>query len=78
VTVTTATRRIPSRDDDEFDAHLTVPAAGSGPGLLLLPEALGVNDYLRRVAARLAELGYVVLAPDVYWRLERNVELPHD
>jgi carboxymethylenebutenolidase len=78
VTVTTATRRIPSRDDDEFDAYLTLPAAGSGPGLLLLPEALGVNDYLRRVAARLAELGYVVLAPDVYWRLERNVELPHD
>ena len=75
---TTETRRVPAPDGDSFDAHVALPDSRKGPGVLLFHEALGTTDYLRSVADRLAELGYVVLAPDVFWRLERNVELPHD
>lgn len=67
-----------SSDDDEFDAHLALPDRGAGPGVVLLHEALGVTDYTRSVAARLAGLGYVTIAPDLFWRLERNVDLAHD
>jgi carboxymethylenebutenolidase len=61
-----------------FRAHLALPAVGSGPGLLLLQEIFGVNDFLRGKAAELADLGYVVLAPDVFWRVEPGLDLPHD
>jgi carboxymethylenebutenolidase len=70
--------RVPTHDGDELDGHLATPAAGSGAGMVLLHEALGLTDYTRDVAARIAELGYVVLAPELFWRIERNVDLPHD
>ena len=54
----------------EMPAQLWRPASGSGPGLLLLQEIFGVSGYIRRRAADLAEAGYVVLAPELYWRLE--------
>jgi carboxymethylenebutenolidase len=58
-----------------FEAHVALPASSSGPGVLLLQEIFGVNDYVRDAARRLAELGYVVLAPDLYWRTEPGLEL---
>jgi carboxymethylenebutenolidase len=57
-------------DAGEMPAHLWVPKSGAGPGLLLLQEIFGVSDYIRRRGADLAEAGYVVLAPELYWRLE--------
>jgi carboxymethylenebutenolidase len=78
VPVLTDSVRVASHDEDEFDAHLAMPASGSGPGMVLLHEALGVTDYTRNVAFRLASLGYVTLAPDLFWRTERNVDLPND
>jgi carboxymethylenebutenolidase len=55
-----------------------LPDRKNGPGMVLLHEALGVTDYTRRVANRLAELGYVTVAPDLFWRIERMVDLGHD
>jgi len=75
---TTRTETVTAHDGGTFDAHVAVPSSGSGPGILLLQEIFGVNDYLRAVADRLADLGYVSLAPDLFWRIERNVDLPHD
>jgi carboxymethylenebutenolidase len=76
--VTTESVRVPSHDGDELDAHLALPAAGAGPGLVLLHEAGGVTGYMRGVACRLAELGYVTVVPDLFWRIERNVDLQDD
>jgi carboxymethylenebutenolidase len=58
--------------DGEFDVPLWLPAGGRGPGVLLVQEIFGVGPYLRSVAADLAALGYVVAAPDLFWRLTRN------
>jgi carboxymethylenebutenolidase len=63
--------------DGTFSAHVALPAGGSGPGILLLHELLGVNDYLTAVADRLAGLGYVVLAPDIFWRIAPDTPLGH-
>jgi carboxymethylenebutenolidase len=51
-------------------AQLWLPPTGSGPGLVLVQEIFGVSDYIQQRAADLAALGYVVLAPEVYWRLD--------
>jgi carboxymethylenebutenolidase len=69
---------VTSADGGTFDASLTVPDSGRGPGVLLLQEIFGVNDFIEGKALDLAELGYVVLAPDVFWRVEPGLALPHD
>src|SRR5436305_13903759 len=63
---------------ESFDAYVAVPERGHGPGVVLLHEIFGVNDFLKGKARDLADAGYVVLCPDVFWRVERNVSLPHD
>ncbi|WP_413452876.1 dienelactone hydrolase family protein [Georgenia phoenicis] len=60
--------------DGEMPAHLWLPPSGTGPGLVLLQEIFGVSAYIRSRAADLAALGYVVLAPELYWRAEGTVD----
>jgi carboxymethylenebutenolidase len=66
---------IKSFDGDEFDGYLALPASGYGPGIVVLQEIFGVNDYVRSVADWFAAHGFVALAPDLFWRLERGVQL---
>jgi len=58
-----------------MDAYLALPPAGRGPGLLLLQEIFGVNAHIRGVAEQYALAGFTVLAPDLFWREARRVEL---
>lgn len=59
----------------EFDGYLALPASGYGPGIVVLQEIFGVNDYMRGVADWYAAHGFVALCPDLFWRLERGVQL---
>ncbi|MCW5661868.1 MAG: dienelactone hydrolase family protein [Burkholderiaceae bacterium] len=61
-----------------FDAYLATPPAGKGPGLVLFQEIFGVNDHIRTVAEQYALDGFVVLAPDIFWRSERRVDLGYE
>jgi len=61
-----------------FDLPVWLPDAGSGPGLLLIQEIFGISDYIRAVAEDLAGLGYVVAAPDLFWRIEPGFDAKHD
>lgn len=40
--------------------------SGRHPGVLVIHEWWGINDYIRDRARQLAELGYVAFAPDIY------------
>jgi carboxymethylenebutenolidase len=62
VTVPTATGMMPAR--------LWLPPSGTGPATLLLQEIFGVTTYIQHRGADLAEAGYVVLAPELYWRVD--------
>ena len=64
--------------DGSFDLTIWQPAGGTGPGLLLIQEIFGVSDYIRAVALDLAGLGYVVAAPDLFWRLKPQHDAAHD
>ena len=67
-----------STADGELDAHVVLPDAGSGPGIVVLQEIFGVGEYIKEAADRLAGLGYVALAPDLYWRIAPGTALSHD
>lgn len=56
-------------DDGPMPAHLWLPPGGTGPALVLVQEIFGVSAYIRDRGRDLAELGYVVCAPEIYWRL---------
>jgi carboxymethylenebutenolidase len=55
--------------DGRLPADLYLPTSGRGPGIVLFQEIFGVTGYIRSRAQDLADLGYVVLVPHLYWRL---------
>lgn len=69
---------IPVSGGAQMGGHLSLPEAGEGPGIVVLMEIFGVGSYIRRATERLAELGYVALAPDLYRRIDPGLELGHD
>lgn len=73
-----STISITSHDGQQFDAYLSLPPAGHGPGLVIIQEIWGVNEHIKAVADQYAMDGYVVLAPDVFWRQEANVDLKYN
>lgn len=62
-------------DGSQVGAHLRRPATGSGPGLVLVQEIFGISDYIAYTAERLSRLGYVVMAPDLYWRVHPGADI---
>jgi carboxymethylenebutenolidase len=61
-----------------FSGYLAVPPAGSGPGLVLWQEIFGVNEHIQAVAEQYALDGFVVLAPDIFWRQASRVCLGYE
>jgi carboxymethylenebutenolidase len=49
-----------------ISAYLAVPKQGSGPGVLVLHAWWGLTQPFRQICDRLAEGGFVALAPDLY------------
>lgn len=79
--MTVATRWIEiAADGGHYEGYLALPPGngGKGPGIVLLQEIFGVNAHIRAVAEQYALDGYVVLAPDVFWRAERRVDLGYE
>src|SRR5258708_5947470 len=53
-------------DGRTISAYLAVPEHGSGPGVIVLHAWWGLTEPFRQVCDRLAEAGFVALAPDLY------------
>jgi carboxymethylenebutenolidase len=58
-----------------FDAFVVEPAAKPAGAVVLIQEIFGVNQSMKETAAQIAELGFIVVVPDLFWRLEPNVDL---
>lgn len=55
--------------DGSLPAFLARPAAsGPHPGVVVVMEAFGLNDHIKKVAERLAAEGYAAVAPNLYFR----------
>ncbi|MBM3927173.1 MAG: dienelactone hydrolase family protein [Sphingomonadales bacterium] len=70
---------IPTLDDDgSFSIYVARPAGTPRAAIVVIQEIFGVNPGIRRKCDRLAEDGYLAVAPDLFWRLEPGIELDPD
>ena len=75
----TNTTTISTLDGDaDFHAYRAVPAGTPKAAIIVIQEIFGVNAGIRRKCDTLAEAGYLAIAPDLFWRLERGIELDPD
>lgn len=59
----------PGAEGTPVQGYLARPAApGKHPGMIVIQDAGGVSDHIQDVVRRIANLGYVALAPDLYTR----------
>ncbi|MEG9860948.1 MAG: dienelactone hydrolase family protein [Parvularculales bacterium] len=58
-----------------FSGYLATPDSGRGPGIVVIQEIFGVNAVIRGIADNLAGAGFTALCPDLFWRLEPDIEL---
>jgi carboxymethylenebutenolidase len=58
-----------------FGAYIARPAALLAAAVVVLHEVFGVNADIRKHCDELAELGFIAVAPDLFWRQEHGVDL---
>lgn len=61
-----------------FQAYVAEPEGPPRGAIVVIQEIFGVNEGIRRKCDRWAALGYIGIAPDLFWRLEPGVELDPD
>ena len=62
-------------DGHELGAYLASPIEAPAAGLVVIQEAFGVNRHIRSVADGYAQDGFLSIAPALFDRIERGVEL---
>ena len=59
----------------KMGAYMASPDGEGAPGLVIIQEVFGVNDFIRATVEAYADKGFVTAAPDIFWRLEPGVQL---
>lgn len=70
---------IPVDDGTQMPAFMVVPEhKGEMPGVIVLPEIFGVNSHIKEVAKKLAQAGYVAIAPELFHRTAPGFHASYD
>jgi carboxymethylenebutenolidase len=70
---------IESLDGDcEFETFVAEPYETPRAAVIVIQEIFGVNEGIRLKCDRWAELGYLAISPDLFWRLQPRTELDPD
>jgi carboxymethylenebutenolidase len=70
--------KLTASDKHQFDGYLATPSGKPRGGLVVIQEIFGVNRHMRAVTDRFAADGYAALAPALFDRVERNVDVGYD
>ncbi len=70
--------KLKAENSHELDAYVSAPAGEPIAGLVVLQEAFGVNRHIRSVADGYAKDGFLAIAPALFDRIERGVELGYE
>lgn len=71
---------IPARDSSDnratFKAYVAMPdTVESAPVVIMIQEIFGINQEMRGKCDDMAAQGYIALCPDLFWRIEPDIEL---
>ena len=69
--------RLTASDGHELDAYVAEPKGKAMGGIVVVQEIFGVTGHIRRVADQYAAQNYKVIAPAMFDRVQRNVELDY-
>jgi carboxymethylenebutenolidase len=73
------TVRIPTFEGDaSFPAYVVRPAGTPKAAIIVIQEIFGVNPGIKQKAEHWASLGYLAVAPEVFWRQQEGISLDAD
>src|ERR1700720_294333 len=70
--------KLEASDGHELDAYVAHPEGGPIAGLVVVQEIFGVNRHIRSVADGYAKEGFLTVAPALFDRYERGLELGYE
>ena len=62
----------------EFSAYMAEPQGTPRAAIIVIQEIFGVNAGIRQKCDNWAKLGYLAVAPDLFWRIRPGIELNPD
>jgi carboxymethylenebutenolidase len=71
------TIELSAADGHRLSAYLAEPAEKPRGGLVVIQEIFGITRHIRAVADQYAAAGYLSIAPALFDRIERNVDVPY-
>ena len=69
--------RLRAGDGHDLDAYVAEPQQRAARGVVIVQEIFGVNGHIRGVAEDYARAGYLAVAPALFDRMQRDVELDY-
>jgi carboxymethylenebutenolidase len=73
-----STLQLLAADGNRLSAYLASPAGRPRGAVVVVQEIFGVNSHIRRVAEQYAAEGYLAIAPAMFDRLQKDVDLGYD
>ncbi len=67
--------KLRASDGFELDAYVAQPEGKPRGGLVVVQEIFGVNPHIRAVTDRFAREGYLAVAPAIFDRVQKNIEI---
>lgn len=58
-----------------FSAYVAEPKDKPAGVVVLIQEIFGVNQAMRDIAAWVADLGFIAVVPDLFWRIEPGIDI---
>jgi len=58
-----------------FSAYLVEPKSKPAGVVVLIQEIFGVNQAMRDIAAWVADMDFIALCPDLFWRIQPNIDI---
>ena len=70
--------QITSGDGIEIGAYVARPSGPTKGGILVIQEIFGVNGHIREVTDGYAQSGYLAIAPKIFDRIDKDIELGYE
>lgn len=61
--------------DGAFSAYVARPTQTPAPAVVVIQEIFGVNQVMRDICDDYAAQGYLAISPDLFWRIEPDVDI---